>query len=377
LARGLHIECPTCRGSLGVERWSRVTRCAYCDTPLLVEAQGVLPRYYAAPKADKDSARRSLQRALQHSDIPKGFMATSSLRSCELYFVPFHELTAKRVGLMAQRRENRLVPGIFDDSAQTRPLASMAMKKIPTGPEVDTRVLLGDVHLSLPAVELTSWGLGGISLSKARTEHLVKILPYDSKLISSFGRVLSPRLDPNRLLPSAFPQRRAVGDDTTYDSVRLGLVFYPVWRLRYVYRGRLYSATVDAVTGACLFLRAPQSAASRTHWLMVSALGVGLVLGAGLRLFLGLFGASRGDMLAGLALTLLSLGTWALVPASILAVTVVLVAEAGYEQFRYPGEVVIEDGMARIEKLGKPRTLLTEKLAAVLEKVFRRQEDNS
>lgn len=377
LARGVHIECPVCRGSLGVEQWKRITRCSYCDTPLLVEVPGAMPRYYVPPKVDKDAARRSLQRALLHPDIPQGFLSASSLKSCDLCFVPFHELFGRRIGTIVQRRDPGAPQTSLEDPAKAGFVGALSSKSTGMGPAVDTRVILGDVNLFAPAVELPTWGLSQVSLSKARTDWQATILPYDTRTVAALGTALVPRLDPQRLVPDLGAERKTVGDNTTVHGVRLRVVFFPVWRLRYLHLGRLYSASVDGVTGQCLYVRAPQGIASRTHWLMASALAVGLVAGSALRIFWALFGGSGSDLLAGLALALLGLGTWALLPAAIVGIALLLVAELGYEQFRYPGEVVIENGLSRIEKLGALRPLFSEKISAALEKWLSHKENQA
>jgi len=55
-----------------------------------------------------------------------------------------------------------------------------------------------------------------------------------------------------------------------------GLVYYPIWRLAYDYRGRRYSAAVDATDGTVLYMEYPISARGRAE-----ALGIAAAVAAG------------------------------------------------------------------------------------------------
>jgi len=102
--------------------------------------------------------------------------------------------------------------------------------------------------------------------------------------LEKLGTFHSPDLDPEAAFTSL---QEVVEEVRTYAHVfRVkvdvrhrfeGLVYHPVWRLAYDYRGRRYSAAVDATDGTVLYMEYPISARGRAEAL---GMAVATVVGA-------------------------------------------------------------------------------------------------
>jgi hypothetical protein len=61
-------------------------------------------------------------------------------------------------------------------------------------------------------------------------------------------------------------------------GIGMSLVYYPLWVVRYEYRGRMYSTTSDGATGRLLFGRAPGNDVYRVMCLLAGAVGGNFIL---------------------------------------------------------------------------------------------------
>jgi hypothetical protein len=116
---------------------------------------------------------------------------------------------------------------------------------------------------------------------------------------------------------------------------RMGLVYYPLWMLRYLYRGRAFLVVVDATSGEVLYAKAPGSTFYRAAAL-VGGMAAGAIVGLdGGGLLLYLASQVRGDgagVLFGGGVALLGAGF--------------LLMRQAYRAFRY-GEQVEHRGFER------------------------------
>jgi hypothetical protein len=103
----------------------------------------------------------------------------------------------------------------------------------------------------------------------------VSLSHFDPVALQSRAVVFAPTTSAERFLAETTWRVPSVNDDTRYVDTRLKLLYYPVWRMRYRYRGRVYELAVDGVQGRLLCGTAPRNAAAAA-----AAAAVGLGLGA-------------------------------------------------------------------------------------------------
>ncbi|MFO8074208.1 MAG: hypothetical protein R6V85_20290 [Polyangia bacterium] len=328
------VRCPTCSGPVGVSELDRVVTCSWCGARAVVEGLPFVPEYRVAPRVDAVAARRAVQRLLRSDPLPGGLLRSSRFRSAELYYVPYNEIGARRSGLMVI---DKLGPG-----------ASRGSKR----PAADTRVVDGEIHRVEPAVRMPDWALEHSALLESGDAGLA-LEPCERAALAREGRVLHPTIGAERIVEQLGGTHLAatVDDETEISERRVRRVFYPVWRAVYEHHGRLYRVTVDGVTGRTMGARAPQDDRRRVGWLIGAALLVGILAGGLLR---GV-AAVLGD--AGASSILLGSGeSWAAlaVVVAVLGLSAMVVVAIAWEQFRYPGELVLRGDRIQVEKLNAP-----------------------
>ncbi|MCP4198629.1 MAG: hypothetical protein GY762_15900 [Proteobacteria bacterium] len=335
MANIVHVECPVCRAPIGLSELSRVVSCVHCDTKLVVDGHHFVSEYYLEPKLDKVAARRALQRALTGDHMPEGLLKNSRLHSARLHFVPYNDLSARRLGTVMLKNLPNKSPGSG------------------AGTKTETRVIMTDIHKTEPAVSLSDWALDHAGLYNPTDDLLSGLMPATRSELAHKGRISVPTVKPDHILASleASSMAATFEDKTRFTEKRIRRIFYPVWRIRYRYQNRLYWATLDGVTGRIMGLRAPQDDRQRLKWLLGSSMMVSLVVGKLLRLILlAVAHGSLGAVLAvlGIAPVLLSVFFFF---GAFFSVAMLVVA---WEQFRYPGELVIAGESVEIVKLKPP-----------------------
>jgi hypothetical protein len=331
MSQVLHVECPNCGAPIGVSDLSRIVHCAHCGTKLLVDGHAFVGEYYVEPGVDRTTARRKVQAALSADAMPRGLLRQSRLDSARLYFIPYNDVFARRVGKLVMRSGERVPSG--------------------EGGGADTRVVVSDVSRVVPALALEGFGLELTALARPEGRSHLKVLPATREALARKGRLFQPAIRPESVLDNldGVNLSATIEAEVDYLERRYRRVFYPVWRIRYRYRNRLYWATVDGVSGQVLTLRAPENDRSRLKWLVGTALFSGLVLGKAARTVHGLVT----DAGPGAALTVVTHPVTVI--ASVFALGfLALLLSVGWEQFRYAGELVLVGDKKEVVKLNKP-----------------------
>jgi hypothetical protein len=134
-----------------------------------------------------------------------------------------------------------------------------------------------------PACEVGEFGVRQVKLD-GRT-----LQPFNAEELHRSGMVFEPVGSPQAALVSAENDfRETLKNDTNMSRVeqlfvrlarpRLGLVYYPLWVVRYLYRGRSFQVVVDAYDGEVLFGKAPGSVGYRAA-VLVGGMAAGALIG--------------------------------------------------------------------------------------------------
>ncbi len=384
-----HISCPKCGGTLGLSGMDRLVKCRYCGTTSLVEAPGHAPEYYVDPRVQAVTARRTLQRVLMESDVPAGLLKRARFHSARLYFIPFHEVNARRVGTMKltefkpekrPRQSSRAVsmgqgatvsiPRVHDDWA------------VPKTKVVDTRVIMNDLTRVEPAVSLPEWHVEEADVQTARAGETGLLKAMDRRRVEKLGRIYKPTITPDQMLSRLDADNLAanVEDNTEIVEVRIKRIYYPVWRVRYEYQGRLYGAAIDGVTGKIMSARAPETDKYRVVWLLGTAAMVSFFAGKIARviatLAMGDHGGAEGLVAVGIQ------GSIMMIPVILIALLAVFfVLGVGWDQFRYAGEIVTRGDKKMVERINRPKKTFFDKardsVSRMLEDFMKKAETNA
>jgi hypothetical protein len=209
------------------------------------------------------------------------------------------------------------------------------------------------VDLTMPAADMAEFGVHRVDLAGD------EVLPMDDDLLRSRGMVFRPSKSLEEI--GDMLRRRAIFDAenehnldrTTFSWLasvrrRVALVFYPLWVIRYSYRGRTYQVLVDAEDGSLAYGKAPGNHLWRAFCLVSSCAGASFVGTTVLQNLDVLFRSDDGLKVLGvIGLVLAGLVYW------------------GYRQFRHGGVVEEGTGLAvekEHEDLGKTVKSMVDRL---------------
>jgi hypothetical protein len=296
----LHLGCPACGGALCLAEGERITVCRYCGGRCLVLVPEGVPRYAVEASVGREAAVRIALESLRRPDVPAAVRGRTGVDAAGLCYVPFFEATAVRLGTVFVR-ERVKPPAPLGEGEQ----GGQALDRwlVDPGKErEDTKVVEQDVLRIAPACELPELGVAKIRLADLRRAGSpVPISRFDGVTLQSRAVVFAPTTSAERFLEETTWRVPSVNDDTRYVDTRLKLLYYPVWRMRYRHRGRVYELAVDGVQGTLLHGTAPRNVAAAAA-AAAAGLGLGaLGLGRWLRWVAGAGGVGPAFLLAAIA----------------------------------------------------------------------------
>lgn len=245
------LTCPNCGGALEVAAGLRVVECGYCATPLLVVGERGVRRFAVEPEIDSDRAR-----SVAGGWLGKGMRKDPALRreaevgEAFLTFLPFYRVQADCVGIALGTEQRTRVTG----SGKNRRVEHY---------EVDVeRQSERSFDVTYPAVNVAEWGIRRVDLTGDR------LVPFDAELLGRKGMVFPPTGSESEVRQAALASFRAQADPSAglhrlrfrfLESLRerLSVIYYPLWVVRYRFRGRGYQALVDAEDGRLAYGKAP------------------------------------------------------------------------------------------------------------------------
>ena len=263
--RVVGLSCPACGGTLDLREGATVERCPFCDTSLLLNVPGNVPRYSAVRHLDEPDAwlavERWLQSRLEEHQVWRGvsrrlpwLFDRAHMEEALLVYAPFWVVSGRASGLLSGKEQEL----------------------------VEYPVL--SVH---PAYDVSELPMRDILLG-----HDV-VVPLDRDTLIRDGMVLKATVPAGEARAAA--KQLALGQMP--DAVQTGtidligqrqvLLFYPLWVIRYRHWGSAYRAVVDGTEPRLL----SGQMSDRLPKLVVLVAGLGLLasffgtlgfLGAGL-----------------------------------------------------------------------------------------------
>jgi hypothetical protein len=377
MAKIKHINCGKCGGTLGMAGVDRVIQCRYCGVWSLVDFGEQVPEYFVKPKIAENDARRTITSLLRDPEMPKTLIKQARFHSARLYFIPFHELTGRRLGTMTMTEFKRVGPRrMVDDvyvgpGGQTMTIRKEDRSSTPMEKKVDTRVIMSDITRLEPALSLKEWGLEESDISAIRSDPAGMLQPMDRREMERRGKIYEASVKPDQMIASVLVKSGTawLQDNTEVGEVRVKRVYYPVWRVRYSYQGRLYGASIDGVTGKVMAARAPQDDRFRIYWLLGTSAAVSFIVGRLARALVGSIVLEPENM--GLLIEIMARGATVIIPVALIGILLALTFMGlGWEQFRYPAEVVIAGNNRTAEKINRPEHTTFDFLSSLTEKVL-------
>lgn len=259
----LGLTCPRCGGMVPIPEGHAVVVCPFCELRSVVSGERGVRRYQVPLRVKREHTGQVLAR-----------------------FLSSNMAIARDVGKRAQLVEQFLVHLPFW-AAWGRGVAwAFGQQKVGSGDntryEPREKRAVTDLSWNGVACDVGEFGVRRISLEQRPLE------PFNSEQLHYSGMVFEPvgsEDDALEMARQAF--EHTVGEKVALSrtsqlftrilNARLGVVYYPVWVLRYLYRGRSFQVVVDGYDGEVLYGKAPGNTLYRAA-MLVGGMAVGAVL---------------------------------------------------------------------------------------------------
>ncbi len=309
------LTCSSCGGTVDVQEGFTNVACRYCGTPLAVTGERGVVRLMVFDTLDRPAASRAVR-----SWFKRGVRKAPALKREARYeeaflaWFPFVRARLDVIGWVLGYEEKRRKRG--DRWVKVR--------------EPVERQVERSIDHTMPCADMAEFGVHRVDLAGD------ELLALDEEQLRKRGMVFRPQMAPSEV--SERLTQRALADveaSSRPDHVnfswlaairrRVAVVYYPLWVIRYSFRGQTFQALVDAEDGSLAYGKAPGNHLWRAFSL-VSACAGACFVGTTLLQNLGFLLRSENG--------LMGLGMVGLVLAGFVA--------WGYRQFRRGG--VVEEG---------------------------------
>ncbi len=331
------LNCASCAGSVDVQEGLTNVVCRYCGTPQAVVGRRGVVRLMVLNTLEREQARDVVRQWFRRG-IRKDPALKKEARYQEAFLAwfPFVRARLDVVGWVLGIREKKVKRG-----------NTWKTLREPVEREIERAV-----DLTMPAADMAEFGVHRIDLAGDEVQ------PLDDELLRSRGMVFRPsrsleetaaELSEREIARIQLANRL---DRVTFSWLasirrRVALVYYPLWVVRYGFRGRTYQVLIDAEDGSLAYGKAPGNHFYRAFSL-VGACAAACFVGTTLLQNAGSFLRSENG--------LMGLGMIGLAMAGIVY--------WGYSQFRHGGVVEEGSGLAT----GHEHQSLTATVKDVMEK---------
>lgn len=314
------LTCASCGGTVDVQEGRTNVECRFCGTPQAVVGERGIARVMVLNKLDRRRAGEVV-RAWLSKGIRKepALKKDAVLQEAFLAWFPFVRARLDAIGWILGIKTRRRKRGNRTETV-----------KQPVEHAIER-----SVDVTMPAADMAEFGVHRVDLAGD------EVLPLNDDLLRSRGMVFRPsrslqeigdRLKARAIAEAERDHRLDRVSFSWLSSVRrrVNLVFYPMWVIRYGFRGRTYQVLVDAEDGSVAYGKAPGNHLWRSFCLVASCAGAS---------FVGTTVLQHANVLLRSDDGLKGLGVIGLVLAGLVY--------WGYRQFRHGGVVEEGTGLAR------------------------------
>jgi hypothetical protein len=249
------LTCPNCGGVVPIPEGHVIVRCPYCELRSFVKGDRGLLRYQVPQKISRESAFTALQTFFSGNmaaarDLGRKAQVSESF----LVYLPFWTVWGRVAGWVFGEKKVGSGDRSHYEPREVRQLQEMTW--------------------SSAACDVGEFGINQLQLTDQ------EIQPFNPEQLHSLGMVFEPVNSSEEAQQAAEDQfeaqvqRQAGLDRLSQLFVRTfrrrnGLVYYPLWVLRYLYRERAFQVVVDGYSGRVLYGKAPGSTVYRAAVLVL------------------------------------------------------------------------------------------------------------
>ncbi len=262
------LACPKCGGMVPIPEGVLVAICPFCDQRSLVQGERGFRRYQISRKTERADATKALRSFFGNWAVARDLPRNARVTEMFCAYLPFWAMWTHGLGW------------------------AFGEEKVGSGNDaryVPREIEIGeDLVWAGAACDVGEFGVERIDLANCPLE------PFRSEALHADGMVFEPVGSVSDAQASAkheFDKRvrkkarlhRQTQLMVRFVNNRFGLVYYPLWVIRYQYRGRNFQVVVDGYNGKVLYGKAPGNTFYRA-----AVLVGGMALGA----FLAIDGAA-------------------------------------------------------------------------------------
>jgi hypothetical protein len=291
------LNCPRCGGVVPIPDGHLIVRCPACDFRSIVQGDLGVRRYQVPMRTAREQAVAMLKGFLGNWAVALDARSQAQVSEVFVTYLPFWTLWGRALGWAFGEKK---VGSGKNQHYEPREV-KIAQEMVWTG----------------AACDVGEFGVQQVQLTNQPFE------PFDGEALHARGMVFEPVSSLSEARQAAekeFEKKAsaAAGLDrlsqlfVRFVNQRFGLVYYPLWIIRYLYRGRAFQVVVDGFSGKVLYGKAPGNVFYRAAVLVGGmALGAFVALDVSTSLVLAA-GASSGSrdntVLFGLAFGALVVG---------------------------------------------------------------------
>jgi hypothetical protein len=298
------LGCPRCGGMVPVPEGQAIVVCPYCEQRSVVSGERGVRRYQVPTRVDRAQAQTAYEKFLSSNmAIARDTRRKAQMVEAFLVHLPFWAAWGR--GVAWAFGEQKVGSG---DHQHYEPREKRAVKEL---------------SWNGVACDVGEFGVRRVSLEGRPLE------PFNSDDLHRSGMVFEPVGSDYEALEGA---RRTFEKNVSGEvnlsrtsqlftrilNPRLGVVYYPVWVMRYLYRQRAFQVVVDGFDGSVLYGKAPGNVLFRA-----GALVLGMAAGAAIAIDVpaAVLSASSKDT-----------PVWLALGAFVVGVGIMI---GGYRRFRY------------------------------------------
>ena len=261
------LTCASCGGTVDVQEGRTNVECRYCGTPQAIVGERGIARLMVLNRLDRSQAsdvvRRWLKRGIRKDPALK---KEARVQEAFLAWFPFVRARLDAIGWLLGTETSRRKRGNPWETF-TKPVE---------------KAIENAVDLTMSAADVAEFGVHRVNLVGD------EVLPLDDGLLRSRGMVFRPSRSLEEI--GELLKRKAIFeaeqkhslDSTTFSWLtsvrrRVVLVYYPLWVIRYGFRGRTYQVLVDAEDGSLAYGKAPGNHLWRAFCLVASCAGAAFI----------------------------------------------------------------------------------------------------
>lgn len=257
------LACPRCGGTVPIPEGQVIVNCPYCDLRSMVRGERGMQRYQVPQQISQQQAGQVLRQFLSSSQaIARDTARRAALHEAFIVHLPFWASWARALGWV------------------------FGQKKVGSGSDVryeprEVRTAQ-DFTWNGAACDVGEFGVTEVPLDGRPLEPFDPVALHDSGLVfepigSASDAHTAAEDDFNQRLQKASKLDRISQVFIRLVRQRMGIVYYPLWVMRYLYRGRAYQVVVDGHSGDVLYGKAPGNTFYRAA-VLVGGMAVGALL---------------------------------------------------------------------------------------------------